>query len=506
MRVFLIVLAATTLACTGKKPDEGEGKMPRGGEVVTPVLEGRDAIERALLQLVEGRVLRIDLNADRDPKSRIHIAQAHLVGNLLLLETDEPQPRLWALERGNLYPKWTSELREPTRFPVAANPHTVVLVSHHFAHALELDTGRRALQFFRGGLSGLRQPHRDLPFTPTGGAAVGNDTFYVPSLGSPRNNKTLEAFSLVTGQRGWGYRTSGDILTTPAVAGSAGDPKLYFVTTTGLVTCMDATNYGYAPGRTRWEELSEAGVDYDLFVTGDTRGRTGSVYLVDREGMVYCLNRITGERRWVNATGLRPQGGVKVFGDICVVRMADGLCGFDSTNVAYRLSVESGPDEGRSFWVRSGKAYTLGSGEKADLALTDKSVGAAHATLKVEGEVLTATTAGERTMRVDGGKAGKRETLRDGNLLGVGNTILRVEDRGSAPLWCGLKYDRVVGMSGKVLVAQLGSSLVALDPWSGEVVQGPLGMPQARLFPANTSDGTLFVIGGNAVIYALYPR
>ncbi|MHC5050703.1 MAG: hypothetical protein ACYTGK_08830, partial [Planctomycetota bacterium] len=142
MRVFLVALLATTLACKGKKPDEGD--VTRGGEVVAPAM-GRDAIETALSELVDGRVLRYDLNTGKAKKQRIRIRQAHLTKKLLLLETDEQQPRLWALQRDDLYPRWTSELREPTAFPIAANRDTVVLVSKHFAHALETDTGRRAL-------------------------------------------------------------------------------------------------------------------------------------------------------------------------------------------------------------------------------------------------------------------------------------------------------------------------------------------------------------------------
>jgi outer membrane protein assembly factor BamB len=295
-------------------------------------------------------------------------------------------------------------------------------------------------------------------------------------------------------------------MTTPVVSGGIGDPKLYFVTTSGLVTCMDATNYGYAPAGARWEELLETGVAHDFFVTDDARGEVGSIFLVDREGMVYCLNRITGERRWVNATGLRPAGPPAVFGDICVVKMTNGLCGFDRTNVVYRLVVESGPDEGNSYWVRAGTAYTLGKSDKADLTLSDKKTGDMHVTLKVEGEVLTATATGDNTMRLDGGNAGKREIVRDGSLLAIGDTILRIEDRGSAPLWCGLKYDRIVGMAGNVLIAQTGTTLAALNPWNGQVVKGPFNMAGVRVIPTNTTSGTLFAVGGDAIIYALFAQ
>ncbi|MHC5051047.1 MAG: hypothetical protein ACYTGK_10620, partial [Planctomycetota bacterium] len=124
----------------------------------------------------------------------------------------------------------------------------------------------------------------------------------------------------------------------------------------------------------------------------------------------------------------------------------------------------------------------------------------------VEGEVLTATATGDNTMRLDGGNAGKREIVRDGSLLAIGDTILRIEDRGSAPLWCGLKYDRIVGMAGNVLIAQTGTTLAALNPWNGQVVKGPFNMAGVRVIPTNTTSGTLFAVGGDAIIYALFAQ
>ena len=129
------------------------------------------------------------------------------------------------------------------------------LVSEHYLHALEAGTGLRASQYVGGPLDGRRRPDLRLPFTPTGGAAGQHDTFYMPSLGSADSNKNIDAFSLVTGARGWGYRASGDILTSPVVGGAAGDPKLYFVTNTGLVTCLDATNYRQQPRGVRTQPL-----------------------------------------------------------------------------------------------------------------------------------------------------------------------------------------------------------------------------------------------------------
>jgi len=486
--VLVAALIATMMACKGTKKTQHEeqGQISSGTEVTAPTAVGRDAVERALLNLgIEGSVLRIDLNEAREGAD-IRIAKTHLTRSLVLLETNDPKPRVFALTREGLQPRWVSDLMEPTAFPIGANPDVVVFVSRHYAHALETFTGRSAFQFTSGGLQGVRQPPRELPFTPTGGAAVGNDTFYIPSLGSPRNNKTIESFSLMTGSLGWGRRTSAEIMTTPRVGGPSADPKLYLVTRTGHVECMDATNYGFAPDGLRWEQLLEAGVDYDLFVTPDTAAEPGSVFLADREGVVYCLNRITGKRRWIHATGQTPRGGPKVFGPICVVPMQDGLCAFDAVNVMYGLTIEGGPEDGSLKWVRAGAPVVIEG-----------------VTFKIEGEVLTASG---KQFRVNRNAPVQRSPLYNGSEVMIGNTVVRVADRGTAPLWSGKDYDEIVGRLGDMLVARKGTSLTVLNAWTGELAGNVSNIPGARLVPVNTTSANLFVIAGNATIYAFFPR
>lgn len=486
--VLVVALVASTMACKGStsKSDE-ETRTPGGAEAAaTPVEMGRDAIEQALVGLgINGRTLRIDLN-QKGKGPQIRFAQAHLTGDMLLLETDDPKPRVWGFTRAGLDSKWVYDLLEPTMYPVGANADVAVLVSRHYAHAIETYTGRGALRFMTGGLAGETMPPKDLPFTPTGGAAVGNDTFYLPSLGNPMNNKNIEAFSLISGQRGWGYRTSAEILTTPVVGGPTTDPKLYLVTRTGHVICMDATNYGFPPAAERWQQLLEAGVEYDLHVTDDTDSEAGSVFLVDREGVVYCLNRITGGRRWTHATARTPRGGPSVFGPVCIVPMKQGLCAFDTVNVIYSLHVSGGPDDGKTRWVRSSQPATI-----------------AGVTFKLEGEVLTATGTG---FRVDGNAPVERSALYDGSQVVAGASTIRIEDHGRRPLWQDKNYDAIVARIGEKLIAQKGTTLVALDMWTGEPVDEPRDLPGARLIPVNTSSASLYVVGGNAVIYAFFPR
>jgi outer membrane protein assembly factor BamB len=486
-RLVFVVVFAATMACkssTTSKPKDEQGRAPTGTEATAPV--GRDAVEIALMGLgIEGRPIRIDLNQNRKGE-QLRFAQAHLTSDLLLLETNEKKPRLYAFQRGSLQSTWASDLLEPTAFPVASNGDTVVLVSPHYAHCLEAFTGRGALQFMSGGLEGVTMPPRELPFTPTGGAAVGNDTFYIPSLGSPRNNKTIESFSMITGQVGWGYRSGTDILTTPVVGGASTDPKLYFVTRTGLVTCMDATNYGFPPAGPRWEQLLEAGVEYDPHVTEDTASDAGSVFLVDREGVVYCLNRITGARRWTHATARAARGGPKVFGPVCVIPMKQGLCAFDTVNVIYALKISGGAEDGKTRWVRSGQPATIQG-----------------VTFKLEGEILTASGG---SFRVNRNAPVERASLYNDSEVLIGTTVVQVADHGSRPLWQDRDYDAIVARIGEKLIAKKGDKLVALDMWTGEPAGDAVSIAGVRLIPVNTSSANLYLVGGNAVVYGFYPR
>jgi hypothetical protein len=484
--VLVVVLCATAMACKGSKSNkDNQTRTPSGAEA-SPTDVGLDSIQKALSGLgIDGRTLAIDLNRDRKGAA-VRFAQAHLTGDMLLLETNDPKPRLWGFSRAGLQPKWVYDLLEPTMFPVGSNADVAVLVSRHYAHVVETFTGRTALRFIGGGLDGAPMPPKELPFTPTGGGAVGNDTFYLPSLGNPWNNKTIEAFSMITGQIGWGYRTSAEILTTPVVGGPTTDPKVYMVTRTGHVLCMDATNYGFQPGGTRWEQLLEAGVEYDLHVTDDTASEAGSVFLVDREGVVYCLNRITGGRRWTHATARTPRGGPKVFGPVCVFPMKQGFCAFDTVNVIYSLKIAGGSEDGKVRWVRSSQPATVDG-----------------VTFKLEGEVLTAVGKG---IRVNGNAPVERASLFNGSQVVVGGTTITVEDHGSKPLWADKEYDAIVARIGDKLIAQKGTNLVALDIWTGEPAGPMQSVAGARLIPVNTTSANVYVVAGNAAVYAFFPR
>ena len=84
--------------------------------------------------------------------------------------------------------------------------------------------------------------------------------------------------------------------------------------------------------------------------------------------------------------------------------------------------------------------------------------------------------------------------------------MVHIRDRGSAPYWCKLDYAGVCGRVGDNLVAYNGNTLTLINAWTGEVASEAVTLPGARIIPSNNSDANLFVVGGDAVVYALFAR
>jgi len=500
-----VLIAAALVACkSSSKHDEqnGTSKMDPGGTATAHA--GDSHSEAAIRSLgIDGAIATLDLNQASYRDGPIKVARLHLLREFLLAEGSAAKPRIVGILRGNLNAKWISYLPEASSFEVGENADTAFVVSLHYLTPLELADGRRT---FRLANSEVRGPAKPLPFTPTAGAAGQSDTVYLPSLGSSVNNKKVESFSLISGQRGWGWRALGDVLTRPLVGGPSGDPKLYFVTNTGIATCLDARNYGYGPQDPRWESRLESGVaeGHQPFLTEDTEEIVGAYYIVDRKGKIYCFDRITGRRRWTNPTGDVPEGGPMVFGDVCVVPMRSGLMAFDKQNVVYRVEVVSGPAKGASATVRAGTPLTVG--RSGDLRVNDPKVAGIHLTFRVQGEVLNVEAAEDASMRVDGADVGRRGTVENDTEVALGDSVLRISDIGQRPLWKGLKYDRVVVRVANKLVVARGTTLQTIDAYSGETLSEAVNIPGVRLIPSNPYDAVLVAVTGDATLHALYPR
>jgi len=504
-RLWIAVLvAAACVACKSSKKGDSDGssKMESGN---TAVMESRGgAVEDALRALgIDGAIATLDLNQADYPDGVVRLTKLHMLRDFVLAEGGGAQPRVFGIVRGNLNAKWISKLREPTAFDVGENGEVAFFLSRHFFTPLELVDGRRT---FRLSGTDVRAPAKPLPFTPLAGPAGQGDTAYIPSLGSSVNNKKVESFSLFSGQRGWGWRALGDVVTRPLIGGPKGDPRLYFVTNTGVATCLDAQAYGYGPKDPRWERRLYSGVaeGHQPFLTDDTQSIVGGYYIVDRKGTVYCVDRITGRFRWTNQTGEVPLGGPMVFGDVCVVPMKSGLLALDKENVIYSVEVVSGPAKGQAATVRSDSPLTVG--RDAQLKVNDPKVAPVHVTLRVQGEVLHVSASDGVSMRVDGASIGSRGTVENGSEIAIGGSILRITDVGQRALWKGLKYDRVVCRIADRLVMAKGNSLQVVNAYTGEAMGDAVRIPGARLIPSNPYDATLIVGAGDATVYALYPR
>ncbi|MCZ6572582.1 MAG: PQQ-binding-like beta-propeller repeat protein [Planctomycetota bacterium] len=505
-RFCLLALFVSLIACQsakGRKKSGGGAKAPAAAPAADTMAD-RDAVEKALAQLndhIDGVILRLNLGSGQ---TGFRARQAHTLRDLIIVEGAGNKPRIYALERATLKPRWTTNLLEPSLYPAAENQTSVLLISRRYAHAVSLFSGSKTMRYVGGALNGLERPYLQLPFVPTGGGAAQSDTFYLPSLGSPDRNKTLESFSLISGQMGWGYRTNGLLDRTPIVGGDPRDPRLYFVDNKGIVTCLDANNYGIAPAAERWQAVLDNEVRHDFFLTEDVPGgEVGALYLVDNAGIVYCLDRATGSRRWSIAVGERPRSAPLVFGNLVVVKMESGLAAFDKDNVVYELKVTAGPDEGRTFLLRKGQDYKLGTGAKDDLHVSDRRLGAGQATFEFDGEVLAVRGKG---ILVNGLPTQGRTDLHGSDRLTLGGTILELTDRGNMPMWSGKQYDRILVRMGNRLLAAKGSTLYVLDADTGEEEGSPVAVPGARIMLVNTRDAKLFLIAGDGWVYAYLPR
>ena len=505
--IAVVIAAAMGTACKSSKNKKSDPASNIGnGDATRTASLATDPVERALLSLgIDGGVRVLNLNQAEYREGKIVAAHLHLIAGGLLVESKGNQPRVVFVERGSLNPAWISSLPEPSMYPVGSSGDAAVFVSRHYITPLALRDGLRTLRF---GVDGAQRPPVELPFAATAGGAIQHDTMYVPSLGSSVNNKKFESFSRVTGQRGWGWRALGDILTSPLVGGSSGDPKLYFVTDTGIATCLDARNYAFGPDSVRWEQTLAAGVGrgHQPFLTADTADMVGGYFIVDRKGTIYCIDRITGRRRWTNSTGRTPVAGPQVFGNLCIVKMASGYVAYDRDNVVYKATVVAGASKGETVYVRNGDPKSVGSADDADLTVSDAKVEKNHLTLRVEGEVLTVVADGEAQMRVDGADVGNRTTLENGSDVRIGSSAIEIEDRGAMALWSELDADRIVCRVGNKLVIAKGNALRAINAYTGEPTSDWVKIPGIRFCPSNTYDANVAVLVGDATVYSLYPR
>lgn len=93
---------------------------------------------------------------------------------------------------------------------------------------------------------------------------------------------------------------------------------------------------------------------------------------------------------------------------------------------AYKLTIISGPDSGRSFFIRSGK-QTLGRQPACDFVLIDEQVSRRHCQLEEKQEKILITDLGSSNGTLVNGKKIERCFLNPGERFQVGRTVLELE-------------------------------------------------------------------------------
>lgn len=265
-----------------------------------------DWAEKALEQLPwETHIVRANLGS-RNP---VAVAGAYLMERQLLVVTNAG--RVYCLDRRNLEPRWVNTLRYPLAQAPAEGPG-------HYAFLMKDNRGAHWVTVIskRTGSEGSRFPVR-LPYTASTGVSVNNSMVFVGSLGSIRNNKTVESVNLLTGRGGWGYRTTGMLWGTPSL-----DPEgknLVVVADNGIVTALPAT--ASAPSKALWKYDAGAGIRGSAAVTPD------SVIVGNDDGILQSLNLFSGKVQWLKGLDERIRSAPVVFGGYKTVKQSTGVEG-----------------------------------------------------------------------------------------------------------------------------------------------------------------------------------
>ncbi|MBL9088220.1 MAG: PQQ-binding-like beta-propeller repeat protein [Planctomycetia bacterium] len=224
-------------------------------------------------------VFRVNLGAG---KPGFALAQVYaMADDVLAVDT---QGTIYCLSRRDLSPRWVSSLRAPLSAPIAEGPTYYV--------CLERDAcGAAWVEWFskRSGAPGNASPAR-LPFAPSSGISANAGWAFVGSLGSPIDNKTVEAINLADGKVGWGYRTMSRVSATPTV-----DPSgeiLLVVGENRTITSLP-TNQSGVPVKINWA-VDTLGVN-----TAAPAMAREWAFIGSEDNLLRCIDIGSGETRWL---------------------------------------------------------------------------------------------------------------------------------------------------------------------------------------------------------------
>ena len=283
LAVVACTLAAGLSACHGRRLANPFASRHRSSDMSWSGSAG-SAASTGGEKMLEGLpwhpdVMRVDIGAT----GPVALTGMYLMDQDVL--TVDTTGRLVCLARRDLYANWVSTLKYPLAFPPTESPTHYVFVEKDNAGAYWIQAFTR-----RSGAESDRSPIR-LAFSATTGAAATSATAYVGSLGSPRDNKTLESISLSDGLVGWGVRTSGRILATPMITAS-GD-AIIVASEDNAVASYPANPATSAGPKALWEMNTFASNRCAPALTKDL------MFLGSDDNMLRCMDVHSGSVLWM---------------------------------------------------------------------------------------------------------------------------------------------------------------------------------------------------------------
>ncbi len=218
---------------------------------------------------------------------------------------------VYPMARRDLTPRWVTALQSALAAVPGEGPaHYVFLVKApdgaYWIEALSKRSGAKSDRF----------PVR-LSFAASSGVDSDGSRVYVGSLGSPRNNRTVESVSLADGRRGWGWRTHGLLWATPVV--SPDGQSLIIAGEDGTVTSLST---GVTePSEPNWSVHLTGAIDATPAVT------PAHVVVGSQDGILRCIDLGSGQVKWLQGLDDPIRTNPWVFGRKQKVKRSSGVEG-----------------------------------------------------------------------------------------------------------------------------------------------------------------------------------
>jgi len=296
-----------------------------------------DLGEKALEKLPwDPKIVRANLSAERP----VAVSACYLMHNDLLVVTREGL--VYCMSRRDLTPRWVTPLKAQLAAVPAEGPA-------HYTFLTKATDGAYWVQALRkrSGADEIGFPSR-LPFATSSGVANNGSRVWIGSLGSPRNNRTVESLSLANGRGGWGWRTRGLLWATPVLDPSGN--SLVVAGEDGTVTSLPTG--AEAPEEPNWSVKLTGAVTATPVVTPE------HVVVGAHDGTLRCLGLSTGETLWLQGLDSPLRRSPWVFGATRSVTRSSGVEGAPEVTVQAYTGIAFARNRDTLF------AFDLVSGEK----------------------------------------------------------------------------------------------------------------------------------------------